>query len=292
MYYISTSSTTDMPADFFKERDIPVGYFKFIMDGKSYLDDFGNSMPLADFYTAMDNGAAPTTSQLNESDYMELLDPILSSGNDVIHIELSSGISGAYSSGKIAEETLRSRYPDRKIYVIDSLAASAGFGLLVEAAADMRDSGLGVDECAAWIEENKLRVHHWFYTSELKHFKRGGRVSAPAAFFGSLLNICPLMNVDYMGKLIPRSKIRGKKHVAVEAVERMKQFADDRTGYNGRILISHSGCPDDAGELAALLRDAFPKMESLRICNIGTVIGSHTGPGTVALFFWGDKRTD
>ncbi len=211
---------------------------------------------------------------------------------DVLHIEMSSGISGTYNCSRIAREELLAKYPERKLYIVDSLGASAGFGLLVDTAWEMKNSGLSIDELYQWLEENKLNLHHWFFSTDLKHYKRGGRISAASAAFGTLLGICPLMNMDHEGHLIPRAKIRGKKHVIREIVEKMRKHAEGGVGYSGKCFISHSACPEDARQVAELIETEFKKLNgSVSISSIGTVIGAHTGPGTVALFFWGDKRT-
>ena len=186
---------------------------------------------------------------------------------------------------------MQEKYPDRKIYVIDSLAASSGYGLLVDAAADRRDEGMSIDDLYTWIEENKLRVHHWFFSTDLTFYIRGGRVSKTAGFIGTIMNICPLLNVSNEGKLIPREKIRTKKKVIRRIVDLMRENADNGTDYSGKCFISQSECVDDARAVADLIEAEFPKLDGkVQIYPIGATIGSHTGPGTVALFFFGKKR--
>jgi len=193
----------------------------------------------------------------------------------------------------MARDQLLQKYPGRKLLVVDSLAASSGYGLLVDMAADLRDAGDSIEEVHAWVEANRLDVHHWFFSTDLTHYKRGGRISAASATMGTLLNICPLMNMNLEGKLIPREKIRGKKHVIIEIVKRMEEHAQKGADYSGKCFISESACYEDAREVADLVEAKFPKLNGrVMINSIGTVIGSHTGPGTVALFFLGDKRTD
>ncbi|MDR0916581.1 MAG: DegV family protein [Oscillospiraceae bacterium] len=292
-FQLTCCSTSDLPKEYYETRNIPVVYFRYILDGETHYDDFGQTIPLNEFYKRMEEGSSPTTSQVNMSEYITFFEPILRRGEDILHLSLTSGISGSYNSAKLAETELRGRYPERKIIVIDTLAASSGYGLLLDKAADLRDEGKSIDEVAEWVETNKLRIHHWFFTSELKYLQRGGRISATAARFGSLLNICPLMNVSHDGFLTPRAKIRGKKHVAAEAVERMKALADDRLNYTGKVFLCNSAVPDEARELASLVESTFPKMDGkVKICDIGTVIGAHTGPGTLSIFFWGDPRVD
>lgn len=292
-YVVSCCSTADLSEKHFNERDIHYICFHYELDGKWYLDDLGKTMNMDDFYKAMVDGASTSTSQINAEEYMEYFEQFLKEGKDVIHLSLSSGISGTVNSAIIAQKTLAEKYPDRKIYVVDSLAASSGFGLLMDKIADLRDSGMEIDELYNWVEENKLRVHHWFFTTDLTFFVRGGRVSKVSGFVGNLLNICPLLNVDNNGKLIPREKIRTKKKAMAAAVKKMEEFADKGLDYDGKCYISMSACREDAEVLAGMIEEKFPKIDGkVLINNIGTTIGSHTGPGTVALFFWGSKRED
>ena len=227
----------------------------------------------------------PTTSQVNANKYMEFFEPFLEEGKDILHISFSSALSGSHNSSHIAKADLKERYPDREIKIVDSLAASSGYGLLTDMAVDMRDEGKTLDEIYNWLEDNKLSVHHWFFSSDLSHYKRGGRISATSATIGGLLNICPLMNVSHEGKLVPRKKIRGKKQVIKESVKMMEMHAKNGTDYSGKCFISHSDCYDDARAVADLVEERFSNIEGSVIINsIGTVIGSHTGPGTVAFF--------
>jgi len=235
----------------------------------------------------------PTTSQVNVGQYIEFFEPFLKNGKDILHISFSSGLSGAYNSATIARDELLSIYPDRNILVVDSLGASSGYGLLTSMSADMRDNGASIDEVYNWLQENKLNVHHWFFSTDLTHYKRGGRISAASATVGTLLNICPLLNMSYDGKLTPRKKIRGKKHVISEIVHMMELHAKDGINYSGKCFISNSACYEDARRVADLVEEKFPLLNGrVMINSVGTVIGSHTGPGTVALFFLGDRRED
>ena len=290
-FTLTCCSTADMSRKYFEERDISYVCFHFNMDGVEYPDDMGLSMPIDEFYKRIENGAAPTTSQVNVDQYEALFTPILESGRDILHLTLSSGISGTYNSCMIAANELREKFPDRKLIVIDSLAASSGYGLLIDYAADLRDSGMGAEEAVEKLEEAKLYVHHWFFSTDLTSYYRGGRISKTSMVMGNLLNICPLLNVNDEGKLIPRQKYRGKKKVIEEMVKRMEEHAQNGLDYSGKCFISQSACYDDAKKVAALIEQKFPKLNgSVVINDIGTVIGSHTGPGTVALFFWEDKR--
>ena len=292
-YVISCCSTADLSKEHFEKIDVHYCCFHYEMDGVQYLDDLGQSMDFDVFYQRMTDGAMTKTSQINADEYEEYFTQFLSQGKDIIHLTLSSGISGTFNSANLAKALLEDKYPDRKIYVIDSLAASSGYGLLIDQLATMRDSGATIDELAAWVEEHKLNLNHWFFSSDLTFFIRGGRISKAAGAVGTVLNICPLMNVDFEGRLIPRYKIRTKKKVIQAIVDKMAEQAEGGTDYSGKCFISHSACEEDAKAVAALVEERFPNLNGHVLINsIGTTIGSHTGPGTVALFFWGQKRVD
>lgn len=292
-YIISCCSAADISKEHMEARDIKYTCFHYELDGKEYVDDLGQSMSLPEFYKAMENGAMTKTSQINQDQYMKHFRQFLEEGKDVLHCTLSSGISGTINSARLAKEALEEEYPDRKIYVIDSLAASSGFGLLMDKLADLRDSGMDIDTLAAWTKEHKLEVNHWFFSSDLTFFIRGGRVSKTAGFIGGVLNICPFLNVSYKGELIVREKIRTKKKAIKEMLIKMQELCKDGADYSEKVYVSHSACYEDARAVADLIEAAFPKMNGkVEIDDIGTTIGSHTGPGTVTLFFWGKKRED
>ena len=292
-YILSCCSTADLSKEHLQARDIQYVCFHYFLDDREYPDDLGQSMPFDKFYQAMADGAMTRTAQVNISEYLDHFSRFLEQGKDILHLTLSSGISGSYTSAVNAAAIAKERYPDRKIYVVDSLAASSGYGLLMDGLADRRDAGMDIDQLHAWAEENRLRLNHWFFSTDLTYFVRGGRISKAAGIFGGVLNICPLMNVDYMGRLVPREKIRTKKKVIQAIVDKMEKYADGGLDYDGKCYISNSACPDDALEVARLVEARFPKLNGKVLVNsIGTTIGAHTGPGTVALFFWGKKRVD
>ena len=292
-FVLSCCSTADLSKEHLDRRDIHYVCFHYTLDGVQHMDDLGVSMPLNAFYTALANGSVATTSQVNLSEYMNYFTGFLEQGLDVLHVCLSSGISGSYNSAMSAAMIAREQFPDRKIYVVDSLGASSGFGLIMETLADLRDGGMNIDELHDWVEANKLRMHHWFFSTDLSFYVRGGRISRAAGLFGSLLNICPLLNMDNFGRLIPRSKLRGKRKAISEIVERMEQHAENGLNYAGKCFISNSACYDDARQVADLVEQRFPHLNGKVLINdIGTTIGSHTGPGTVALFVWGDERVN
>lgn len=292
-YIISCCSTADLSKEHFEQRDIKYICFHYELDGKQYPDDLGQTIPFDEFYSAMTNGADTRTSQINEAEFETYFEPFLKEGKDVLHLCLSSGITGVINSANIAKEMLLEKYPDRKIYIVDSLAASSGFGLLMDKLADLRDEGKSIEEVYEWTESNKKKMHHWFFSSDLTFFVKGGRVTKTAGFVGGILNICPLLHVNYLGQLIPKYKIRTKKKVIEAIVEQMKLYADDGLDYSGKCYISQSACYEDARAVADLVEKTFPKLqEKVLINHIGTTIGSHTGPGTVALFFWGEERCE
>lgn len=292
-YVLSCCSTADMSKEYFEERDIKYICFHYELDGVSYLDDLGQSMDINEFYKKMQEGADTKTSTINADEYMEYFEAFLKEGKDILHLTLSSGITSALNAATIAKNELEDKYPDRRILVLDSYAASSGYGLLMDKLADERDAGKSLDDLYAFVLRNRLKVNHWFFSTDLTFFVKGGRVSKTAGFVGGMLNICPLLNVDFEGKLIPRQKIRTKKKAILEALGKMELLAENGTDYNGKCFISNSACYEDARELADLIEEKFPNLNGkVRIENIGTTIGSHTGPGTVALFFWGAERSD
>lgn len=290
-FMLSCCSTADLSRERFQERNIQYLCFHFTLGGTEYTDDLGESVPPAELYRRMTGGEDARTSQVSAGEYSAFFEKALREGKDILHITLSTGISGTYNSACVARDELAERYPDRKIYVVDSLGASSGYGLIMETLADMRDAGMGIDELHGWILENRLRLHHWFFSTDLTFYIRGGRISRTAGFIGSVMSICPLLNMDHEGRLIPREKIRTKKKVIARIVEKMEQNARDGREYSGKCFISQSECPEDARAVAALVEERFQKLNGkVEIFPIGATIGSHTGPGTIALFFWGEKR--
>ena len=292
-YILSCSSTVDLTPQQMKERNIRYVCFHFILDGQDHKDDMGQSIAPEELYSRMVAGAEAKTSQVALGEYTEYFEQLLQEGKDILHVEFSSGLSGSYNSARLVVEDLKEKYPDRKIYLVDSLAASSGYGLIMETLADMRDAGKSVEELYQWIEEIRLRIPHWFFSTDLIFYIRGGRISKTAGAVGTLLGICPLLNMDNLGRLQPREKIRTKKKVIRRIVEMMEAHAQDGTEYSGKCYICQSACLDDAKAVAALVEEKFPKLQGkVEIYPIGATIGSHTGPGTVALVFWGDERKD
>ena len=292
-YILSGCSAADLTREHFESIDVRYICFHYMMDGVLYPDDLGRTIPADEFYARMARGAVTKTSQINIAEYVEYFSAFCEKRKDIVHVTLSSGISGTYNAACSAAQIVRERYPGREIYIVDSLGASSGYGLLLDTAAAKRDEGMSAKELAAWVEENRLRLHHWFFSTDLSSYVRGGRISKTAAFFGGVLEICPLLNMDNLGRLVPRRKIRTKKNVIREIVQCMADNAENGLDYDGKCYISMSACREDAEEVARLVEKKFPRLNGrVLINNIGGLIGAHTGPGTVALFFWGDERVD
>ena len=292
-YILSCCSTADLSKEHFEARDIHYCCFHFYLNEKAYPDDLGHSISFDEFYKAMENGAQTRTSQINADEFVESFTPFLEQGLDILHVSLSSGISGVSNSANIAAEKLMEDYPARRILVVDSLGASSGYGLIMDKLADLRDAGLRIDEVYDYAMKNRLRLHHWFLSTDLTFYVKGGRISKASGWFGTVLNICPLLNMDNHGRLVPRYKIRGKKKVLKAIVDKMEEHAENGLDYSGKCYISQSACYDDARIVADDVERRFPKLNGkVEINSVGTTIGSHTGPGTIALFFWGDERVD
>lgn len=287
-YVIMTDSTTDITKDMVDELELVIMPLQVTIDGESYynyLDERG--LDIKKFYSLIRAGKIATTNQVNVGAFSESFEEILKSGKDILYIAFSSGLSGTYNSAKIAADELSGKYPERKIIIIDSLSASMGEGLLVYYAAMKKRDGMSIDEVADWIEKNKLHLCHWFTVDDLFHLKNGGRVSATAAVFGTMLNIKPVLHVDDEGHLIPVKKVRGRKQSLEALVEKMQETCIDPE--NNVVFISHGDCQEDAELVASLIKSKM-NVKDIKINTIGPVIGSHAGPGTIALFFMGDKR--
>ena len=230
-YIISCCSTADLTKEHFESRQINYICFHYELNGKEYVDDLGQSMDFHEFYRAMANGATTKTSQVNADEFIEYFTPFLEQGKDILHVTLSSGISGVHNSAMVAKQDLEERFPERKIFIVDSLGASSGYGLIMDKLADLRDGGMGLEELYQWAEANKLKLHHWFFSTDLSFYVRGGRISKTAGFVGSVLELCPLLNMDNLGRLIPRFKIRTKKKVIQAIEKKMEENAENGLEY-------------------------------------------------------------
>ena len=291
-FILSCESTVDLPFSYVDGRNIPVLFYTYTVDGKDYIDDMlRDPEALPRFYRMIDDGKLPSTSQINEYQYFQFFEELLQKG-DVLHIAFGTGMTQSYINAELAAASLREKYPDRKMIVIDSLCSSSGYGLLVDYAADMRDAGKSIEETEQWVRAHCKNVHHQFYSTRLDFFRRSGRMSGPVATIATILNICPIMHLDDEGKIKAYDKVRGKKNSVKTTINTMEQHAENGADYDGKCFICHSNCIEDARITKEAVLERFKKLkaEDIRICDIGTIIASHSGPGTVAVFFLGDER--
>ncbi len=286
-YVITTDNNADLPDSYMQEHGVGCTYLTYQMDGVAYSHE--NFQPTDVFYNAMRKGSLPTTAQVNPEQCTVMMEPYLKEGKDILHLAFSSGLSGTYNNSKIAADELMEKYPDRRIIVIDTLAASLGQGLLVHYACRMKEQGQDMDAVAAWVEEHKKNAIHLFTVSDLFHLHRGGRVSRTTAVVGTVLNIKPILHVDDEGRLVNIGKVRGRK----KSVQELAVLMDDKLGsYKDSIdtiFISHGDCLSDAEYLRDEVAKKYPIKEVL-INPISATIGAHSGPDTLALFFLGDHR--
>lgn len=284
---IFTDSCCDLPIKFVKENNIEVMELRVNLKGEDIPDDLGESINYKDFYKLIRNGEIPTTSQVNIGEFQEKFEKYVNEGYSIIYIGFSSALSGCINSARLAAENIKLDNENADIRIIDSKSASMGLGLLVFYAAKMLKEGKSRDQIVNWIEENKLKVNHWFTVDDLNHLKRGGRISSSVAIVGTMLSIKPIMHVDNEGRLIPVSKVKGRKKsikVLQEKIAEKIVNPEEQT-----IFISHGDCLEEAEHLKELITSEI-KVKDVIINNIGPVIGSHAGPGTIALFFIGDSR--
>lgn len=287
-YIIVTDSTCDITAKMAEELEIKVLPLSVNMGDitfKNYLD--GREMSFGEFYKRLGDGAAPSTNAINIGQYIDELEPVLQAGTDILILSFSSGLSMTYNSSAMAANELSEKYPERKIYTVDTLAASMGEGLLVWHAVQQKRKGKGIEAVRDWVEENKLNLCHWFTVDDLHHLKRGGRVSAATAVVGTMLGIKPVLHVDNEGHLINMDKARGRQAALLKLADCMMTTAVEPE--NQTVFISHSHCEKDAQWLADTIRKRMG-VKNIYINYIGPVIGAHTGIGTVALFFMGNER--
>lgn len=286
-YVITTDNNADLPENFYRNHQVGCTYLSYTLEGKQYTQ--GNFLPVEEFYRKMRAGSMPTTSQVNPESARALFEPYLKDGRDILHIAFSSGLSGTFNSCRIAAEELLQEYPDRRILVLDSLSASLGQGLLVYLAQRRKEEGCDMDSVAEWVETHKKNIVHLFTVDDLNHLYRGGRVSKTTAVLGGMLNIKPILHVDDKGKLIPIGKVRGRKKSLLELSELMDRKIGSYGPFCDTIFISHGDCREEAEFLAKKIKEKYQITTEL-INDVGAVIGAHSGPGTMALFFMGDVR--
>lgn len=287
-YQIITDSTADLTPELVRELDVQVIPLCYMMEGRTYHNiPGGGELTEEEFYAKLRAGTMSTTTQINSEEFLRVFTPLLEAGQDVLYFAFSSGLSGTCQSALLAREELRRRFPERRLEVFDSLCASMGEGLLVYHAAKLRQEGRDMDQVLAWLKENVLRLCHWFTVDDLNHLKRGGRVSTATALVGTMLGIKPVLHVDNEGHLISVSKVRGRRQSLEALVSRMEETAVNPA--EQAVFISHGDCLEDAQFVAQQVREKLG-VTQIQIGYIGPVIGAHSGPGTVALFFLGKER--
>lgn len=285
-YLITSDNMGDLPDEYISRHALPLVYLSYSVAGKGGGGD-GGAMDPKEFYQMMRQGETTKTVQVNPEQARALWEPLLQQGYDILHIAFSSALSGTCASMNMAAEELREQFPDRRVVVVDTLAASLGEGLLTYQAIEMKAQGKSMDQVLAWLEENKLHLCHFFTVDDLDFLFRGGRVSKTAAVMGTMLGIKPVMHMDDTGKLVPIAKVRGRRQSLDKLVEYMAQRVGDYK--NDAVFISHGDCEQDAQYVAQLVEKRFGITHFI-INYVGPTIGAHSGPGTVALFFIGTKR--
>lgn len=287
-FIISTDTTSDLPADYIIKHNLGILSLTYTMENVTY--DREHPMDVQEFYQKMRDGSLPTTSQVNPTTAKDFFSKLARENDaDILYIAFSSGLSGTYNSAQIAAQELAEEGFPYKIVVIDSLCASLGEGLLVHKAVCMLENGVSLEETAKWVEENKLHIVHNFTVDDLNHLYRGGRVSKTAAFLGTLASIKPILHVDNDGHLIPLQKVRGRKKSLTALVDSMEKQMGRYRSQNDIVFISHGDCLDDAQILADMIKERL-NINAFLINYVGSTIGAHSGPGTIALFYLGEYR--
>ena len=285
-YQIITDSCCDFTEQQFKNNNVVCVPLSVVYNGESH-DNFSDEASVKAFYDILRTGVTATTSAVNPEGWAKAMEPVLAKGQDALVMTFSSGLSATHQSAVIAADELREKYPDRKIEVVDTLAAALGQGLLVWYACRKRDEGLSLEELTAWVEENKLHLCHWVTVDDLSHLKRGGRISATTALVGTMLNIKPIIHVDDEGHLINVGKCRGRKAATEFIAAKVGELGE---GFdNSTVFIAHGDCPEDAAVLADIVKSKYGVKEVIT-GYVGPVIGAHTGPGVLVVFFLGNNR--
>lgn len=285
-YKIITDSTMDMSKKLADEMAVDVLPLLFSIDGKEYKDNFGADMDPHIFYEKVREGKMPSTALINTERFLAHFRSCLENGADIVYIAFSSALSGTCQCAMQAGAQLKEEFPDRGIYIIDSLCASMGEGLLVWQAAKLRDGGMGAAELADWLEKNKRRVVHWFTVDDINHLRRGGRITATQALLGSLMKIKPVMHVDDEGRLVPMEKVLGRRKSLSTIVGNLAERYD---GTVKAVFISHGDVPEEAHMVELMIKEKLPDVE-VQTHMVGPVVGAHSGPGTMAVYCFGGPR--
>ncbi len=289
-YIISSESIMDLSAEYVKEIGVSFIKSNYELNGEIYLDDFGQSLDMEEFYRNMEEGAAPSTAAINTQAYLDYFEEILKKDMDIIHVCLSSGLTTQYSCLLQAVDILKEKFPERKIYPIDSKMASSGVGLLVDKLVMLKNESMSIEDLYKWAKENTLHVISYTSNENLEYVARGGRISKTAANIGNLLKICPLIEIDDEGHMQVTQKVRTKKKLLKTLVDRMEKNAIGGLNYNDKLIISHASNEKTAKELRDMMADRFKEIYAIDIFEIGPTIGSHIGPGAITMFYWGEKR--
>lgn len=288
-YILSCCSTADLSKEDFEKRDIHYISNSYEIDGIRYIDDLGESVTYPEFYQAIREGAITKTSHIDKEEYVEYFEGFLKEGKDILHITLSSGLSNTVTYANEARKELDAKYPDRTIYIVDSMAASSGYGLIMETLADKRDQGASLKELYRWIIENRMNMNHILFSTDISTYLRGGKLSKRSTILSNMMDYCQLLYMNYLGELVAKGRVRGKKNAYNAIVDKAVEVAG--TNYDGKVFISDSDCLEDAKNVASMLKEKLPKIKGdISIKNIGNTIGSHSGPGTVAIYLWGATR--
>ena len=285
-YTIFTDSSCDLTPQMIKERGINCVSLSFKFEGNNrvYLSD---EMPIENFYNKMRDGSIAKTSAVNPYGFFTAFEETLKKGEDILYLGFSSRLSTTYNSACVAAQQLNGRYPKRKIISVDTLAASAGIALLIDLVIQKKESGATIEEAAKYAEETKLKICHWFTVDDLMYLKNGGRISPATAFFGNVIGIKPILHVNNEGMLINHSKIRGRRTAIIALADKYAELSDKNA--ERQVYISHADCLSEAEFLSEYIKNMYGAKTNL-ITNVGTVIGAHSGPGTLALFFVGNRR--
>lgn len=287
-YVFMTDSDSDLPFSYVDELDLSMVYMPYIINGKEFMDDLGRSGSQKEYFDNMRAGAAPSTSLLPMGAYLDIFEPILAEGKDILFVAFSSQLSGTMNNARNAAEELLEQYPERKIIIVDTLSISAAQAVLVLKAYELYRQSKPMEEVAQWVEENKLRAQAWFTVDDLKYLRRGGRISAVAAVAGTLLDLKPIITENREGKLVSTDKVRGRKSALRLIADKAAENIDDPA--NSMPVIIHADAPEDAQRLEKLLRERVPELPEIQTWYVGPVIGAHCGPGTVAICYFGKER--
>lgn len=291
-YIIACTPACDLTQEILDQNNVISINYKYVKDGEEYEDDYYKSITPEEFYGYIKDGGTIKTSQMGYGRYLEFFEKFLKEGKDVMLVALSSGITGDTSTAMSVAKELNEKYENNKVYILDSTCASSGYGMLLLKAVENRNNKMSIQDNYDFLEEYKRTIHHWFISTDLSTYVKGGRISGVEGFFGAMLKICPILYVDYEGRLIPFEKIRTKARAMDAQLEKMHEYCKDGDDYSGPVFICHSVCYDDAKELADMIQEEFKNVKEVKIFNIGSSIGAHTGPYTISLFFEGKNRKE